>query len=392
MKKVYLHNLAVGDVLARPAYLASGKVLFDAGVEVTEEVKDTLARYGVIELYIEGGEDPLQQEMKSDEVAKDAILPLLESYRNKTREMVEKLIVGDEVSKEEVEGVVEGIIEAVAFNKNVALMLSQFEGAKGTYLIPHSINTTMFAVAVAKRMGYSEEDIERIGMSAMLHDVGMASILPHIDGKEELGEEEWDAIKRHTKDGVMIAKEKFNIDDELILSGIQKHHERKDGSGYPDGLSGEEIEQTGYIVMICDVYSALTTERIYRRIGSDPSIVSILRVLDVDGSERRSYLPYEAMRIIMADADRYYDVDVVKHLLYTVAIYPLGSLVMLNTGEVGRVAGTTDNPFRPKVDILVDGKGVKLKEPYRLDLSEKSNFKIYVVKGVTEEEYGLYYL
>jgi len=392
MKKVYLHNLAVGDVLARPAYLASGKLLFDAGVVVTEEVKDTLARYGVIELYIEGeGQDPLQEEMKSDEVARDAISPLLEDYRNRTREMIDKLIVGDEVGKEEVNFIVSGIIETVAFNKNVALILSQFKGAEGTYLIPHSINTTMFAVAVAKRMGYNNEDVERIGMSAMLHDIGMAAILPQIDGKERLSEEEWEMVRRHPADGKKLAVEKFDIDDELILNGILKHHERKDGSGYPDGLSGNQIEQTSYIVMVCDVYSALTTERIYRKVGGDPSVVSILRVLSTDDSERNSYLPYEAMRIIMADTDRFYDVDVVKNLLYTVAIYPLGSLVMLNTGEVGRVASTTDNPFRPKVDILVDSKGVKLQEPYRLDLSEKANFRLYVVKGVTEEEYGLYY-
>ena len=135
--------------------------------------------------------------------------------------------------------------------------------AKDRYTHGHSSRVASYSREIARRLGYSETQQDTIYMMGLLHDVGKIGIQDAIINKNgRLTDEEYAAIKTHPSVGAEILK---NISDfpELMV-GARWHHERYDGRGYPDGLSGEEIPETARIIAVADTYDAMTSNRSYR--------------------------------------------------------------------------------------------------------------------------------
>ena len=139
--------------------------------------------------------------------------------------------------------------------------------AKDHYTYGHSKKVCMYAVDIAKEIGYSDENIDRVRAAALLHDIGKIGIPDYILKKREtLTEDEWQLVHAHPNLGVSILKHVESLNG--CLAGVQYHHERYDGTGYPAGLKGENIPLDARILAVADSYDAMTSERPYRKKSS----------------------------------------------------------------------------------------------------------------------------
>jgi putative nucleotidyltransferase with HDIG domain len=141
----------------------------------------------------------------------------------------------------------------------------------------HSLRTVSWARATARRMGLNEMEVEMVGWGALLHDVGKLGIpKPILDKSGRLTEDEWKIVKLHPRMGSKMLESIQRLDQ--VKEIIQSHHEKFDGTGYPAGLSGNEIAIGARIISVVDAYSAMTEERAYRRTFSHEEAVHEIRL------------------------------------------------------------------------------------------------------------------
>lgn len=132
------------------------------------------------------------------------------------------------------------------------------------YTHTHSINVCIYALSLGSYLGLEEDTLEELGVSALLHDLGKSKVDPKITNKlGRLSDGEFEQMKHHPVYGHQIAI-KIGIKDSRILDGIRHHHEKLDGSGYPDAISGDKITLFARIIGVCDVFDALSTKRPYK--------------------------------------------------------------------------------------------------------------------------------
>jgi len=209
----------------------------------------------------------------------------------------------------------------------------------------HSVNVALLATLTALELGYQGKSLRYLTMGALLHDLGKLNVPREILNKPgALNEREFTIIKQHPLDGeAMLSKAEVLP---RILRTVRQHHERWDGKGYPDGLSGPEIHLDAQIVAVADVYDALTVDRSYRK----------------------AMPPYHALEMILT-SEKDFNPQVVKAFRKVLILYPEGSIVTLNTGEVGLVVAVPTNfPTRPLIRLVFDKNGRYLDREMYLDL------------------------
>lgn len=160
--------------------------------------------------------------------------------------------------------VVEPILHTVFHNQNTIKSFIEIIGYD-YYTQVHSLNVSIYSLCLGKELGLKEKDLRDLGRAALLHDIGKSKI-EHciIDKSDKLTKEEFKKVEAHPMLGYNIAST-IGIKNRNILNGIRHHHEKLDGSGYPDKLSGSEITLFPRIISICDIFDALTTRRSYKK-------------------------------------------------------------------------------------------------------------------------------
>ncbi len=200
------------------------------------------------------------------------------------------------------------------------------------YITNHSAKTTILSLAIGEKMKMPNHKLIELGIATLLHEVGMLKIPPAVyEKKGSLSEAEKKVVSAHTVLGFRALKE-FSLPRDILL-GVLEHHERNDGSGYPQNLPAQRISQFGKIIAVACSYDAQISNRPFRS-GKDAhtSLTSMLREMKV-----------------------FYDEEVMKALLGLLSIYPLGSYVTLNNGYTGIVTETNGQDFRsPGVKVLLD--------------------------------------
>ena len=174
------------------------------------------------------------------------------------------------------------------------------------YTYMHSVAVACLMIAFGRGLGFDEEQVSRCGMAGLLHDVGKARISLEILNKpSELSESEWIYMREHPAMGYEMLHSQ-EATDAGVLDACLHHHEKFDGSGYPDRMKGEDIPMLARMVAICDVYDAVTSDRVYKK-GWDPA----------DALHR------------MAGWTGHFDPVLFKAFVRTIGVYPIGSLVRL---------------------------------------------------------------
>lgn len=217
------------------------------------------------------------------------------------------------------------------------------------YIAFHQARVCVLALRIGAGIGYDRGRLLSLGQASALFDVGLwqipDTILRRVD---TLSGEELALWRSHPKLSADIVR-RWGPGDERVVQTILEHHEREQGQGFPQGLYGPAIDPDAKIIALVDTYAALT----------------------LPASSRPRLRPHEAIREIVKTRNDQFPAALVKALLSEISVFPPGTVVRLNTDEVGRVIAVNRNhPLRPKVEILADGKGQRLAAPKLLDLSE----------------------
>ncbi|MEW6670472.1 MAG: HD domain-containing phosphohydrolase [Thermodesulfobacteriota bacterium] len=231
------------------------------------------------------------------------------------------------------------------------------------YLINHCVNVAVFALKMATVLGLGKLEQEQIGLAALLHEVGMGVIPEKLIYKEQkLDEQEYAIFKKRPEFAYKILKG-FGDQYSFLADTALQVHECMDGSGYPMGLSGDEIHLYAQIIGLVDMYEALIHSR----------------------PQREKFLHFSAVKQIIKTGKRRYQKKHLKALLNIFSIFPLHSFVKLNSNAVGRVIQTyPDQPMRPKVEVIFDSQGRRVLARHVVDLSENSI--LYIVDSVSERD------
>ncbi len=244
------------------------------------------------------------------------------------------------------------------------------------YTFNHSVNVAIYSLAMGRRLGLSRGVLSELGITAMLHDIGKSKIPIEILNKPAaLNDEEWGLMKKHPLTGVEIVlnlKQLGEVNPKMVI-GIFDHHLKNDLSGYPRLFRKKRVSLFGRIIQIADAYDAMTTPRIYKKIP---------------------YTPEKALALMLKDRDVYFDSTLLKLFIGVVGLYPMGSLVLLNTHEMGIVLKTNADPQlldRPQI-ILIKREGSGKDKAECVDLAEpdgQGGYRRSIVKTLDPNQYHI---
>ncbi|NSW89854.1 MAG: HD-GYP domain-containing protein, partial [Firmicutes bacterium] len=229
------------------------------------------------------------------------------------------------------------------------------------YTYSHSVNVTILSLSIGAVIGLSKNILFKLGMAALLHDIGKVFIPKEILNKNgRLNESEFEIVKTHPYKGYQILKENNSFSYYSSI-GVLHHHEKYNGTGYPFELVGSEISLLGRIITVADVYDALTSDRPYRK----------------------AMFPSEAIEYIMGGGGTLFDSEIVKFFTKIVVPYPVGTSVLLSNNTTGIVVKNySDCCMRPIIKVVKHGD--TLVTPYYIDLKNDPNTRGIVISGIVD--------
>ncbi|MDH5666995.1 MAG: DUF3391 domain-containing protein [Nitrospira sp.] len=220
-------------------------------------------------------------------------------------------------------------------------------------LAAHALDTCILSLVIAVESELDEGLQARLGTGALLHDAGYVRFPRHlVRRRAECSEKERLLLQRHPSLGVALLTGSPGIDEE-IMRIVAEHHERGNGSGFPAGLKQDSISQLSQIVGVVDWYDGMVSRR----------------------GGRLAMLPHDAVRrLFLAGEQGWFPKSLVKTMIRSIGVYPLGSLVLLNTGEQAVVVGANARErLKPIVKIVGGPQGKSYTTPLRLDLATQPN-------------------
>ncbi|MEE9331889.1 MAG: HD domain-containing phosphohydrolase, partial [Methylophilaceae bacterium] len=288
-----------------------------------------------------------------------------------TRDIFDAIANEKHVDISRVSDVLDNMVESIGRTPDALLWLAKLKKADGNaYNLALNVSVTL--MAFNSFLGLSKEQIKMSGLAGLLQDIGKVKLSSDVLlKKDKLTKEEYEYTKKHVDESLKILKETPDISPE-VLQVVAQHHERIDGSGYPLQLSGIQLTLLSQTAGLIDTYCAMTNHRSY-----------------ADGVYHQ-----QALDQIHALSEKQFSKEIIDQLIQFMGIYPVSSLVELNTGEVGVVI--QQNQVRrllPRVMLLLDTDKVRYKAPVVLDLINKPeapNGELYaIIKGVPADSYGL---
>jgi putative nucleotidyltransferase with HDIG domain len=267
--------------------------------------------------------------------AKDLIENMMEELKKNRMPDVEKV-------KETVDGMVDSIVR----NPDALLWLTKLK-TKDSYTYGHSIDVSIYLASFGRHLGLPRDDLNMLGMAGMLQDIGKIRLPQEIlEKNQRLTPQELEIVKSHVTESVKILTDTPGVPKQ-VLNIVANHHERFDGTGYPRKLQGDAIGMYASMAAIVDTFEAMTSERPYSK----------------------AMTAQEALRTMHGWKDKTFEKTLVEQFIQCVGIYPVGSLVELNTGDIGIViAQNRVRRLQPRIMLLMDGLKEKYKTPISLDL------------------------
>jgi putative nucleotidyltransferase with HDIG domain len=256
--------------------------------------------------------------------------------------------MGKAVDVESGRALVEEISNSVMRNPGALIGLIRLK-TKDDYTYMHSVAVCALMVALAKQLGLDEQQTKDAGMAGLLHDVGKMAVPMDILNKPgKLTDAEFVSIKEHPEAGHKMLLQGEGVID-AVLDVCLHHHEKMDGTGYPEGLSGEQISLFARMGAVCDVYDAVTSNRPYKQ----------------------GWCPAESLRKMGEWVGPHFDTKVFQAFVKSIGIYPLGTLVKMESGKLGVVVEQQvgKSLLQPKVRVFFSSKSMTYIAPELIDLA-----------------------
>jgi HD-GYP domain-containing protein (c-di-GMP phosphodiesterase class II) len=366
-----------------------GSITFASGLEF-EELRSFIYAFHAVEK-IEAEENAFQNEITRRNVTHILLSKPAKSkkgYSSQTRwegakqiyaattKLVESTMLTASTEKvvdvDSVKPVVKQIVENLMDDPSILMSLASIKSFD-TYLFSHSVNVCILTLAQAMHLNLDVEFVLQLGVGALLHDLGKTFIPAEILNKPgKLTDQEWEVMKKHPIEGMkLILNSKYVTQLPAVI--IYGHHWKyKHSGGYPTLSRKLDWNRFVGIVTISDCYDAITTNRPYNRL----------------------HLPSEAINIIRKMAGIDFDPILVKHFSAIIGLYPIGSLVKLNNGDIALVLQpNAEDPTHPRVRVIADAQGTKYDEITLVDLSEKdeveNNYPLSIETIVNPEDVSI---
>lgn len=297
---------------------------------------------------------------------------IYERSTSKLRNLMDNFRLSKAVDSKEIKAVVTAVMESVAHNSDALLLLSNLK-SKTQDTVRHSINVCIVSLVFGRYLGLPEKRLSDLGFAALLHDVGEVSVSADVLAKHNRGltPEERKAMEMHTVQGADILRNNPGIPSAAIEVALT-HHERIDGKGYPRGLHGPDLSLLAKIVSIVDVFESVTNNP-----GSK---------IQVSCSD--------ALRSIYSMRDTFFDGELVEKFIKCLGIYPVGSVVELNSREVGIVISLKpDKHLLPTLMIVRNKEGKPCYPPHIINLdnfkTEEGNPQYFIIEVLEPNAFGI---
>ncbi|MCB1754073.1 MAG: HD-GYP domain-containing protein [Gammaproteobacteria bacterium] len=238
--------------------------------------------------------------------------------------------LGGEVDVGQIKQSVSGSVDSIMRNPDASLWLTRLQETDN-YTAQHSLNVAALSIITGRSLGLSKEEMQNLGVCAVMHDIGKAQLPQELFSKSQLTEDEKALIKTHPQLGHKILQSSKNMYSGAADVALW-HHEHVDGKGYPHGLTAEKIPLFAKIVAITDTYDSMTSQR--------------------PGTKTLS--PSEGLDYLYALRGKRFDEELVLKFIDGIGIFPAGSIVEMTNGEVGIVLSSTKDKLKPKVILILD--------------------------------------
>lgn len=290
-----------------------------------------------------------------------------------TRGVINKIKSGEKIGIKKAKRVIEGMVDLILEEEQLLLGMTAIKDYD-EYTYHHSVNVSILSVALGQRLGLSKKILTELGLVALFHDIGKIEIPNEILNKStSFTDAEWTIMKKHPFWGVRALLKLRGFDATSMRSAIVafEHHMNYDFSGYPKTRKRFELDFYSKIISLADQYDGMTSSRVYSRIPMSPD---------------------RALSLMMERAGKQLDPILFKFFINMIGVFPVGTLVMLDTKELGLVY-QSEAMFldRPKVLVIINGKGEKA-DSYIVDLTEKDsngNFLRTIVKTMDPNKYKI---
>lgn len=352
----FRHRMAVTSMEQVEQLKACGVETLDVSVEIgeAEALTDTDGSETAAPAAAAAGDTAPEAEPspKVTAIPFEEELPAAKLVYTAAKNVIEQAMLdvrmGRDINMDAVNQVVSEMADSVLRNPDALTSLSRLKHFD-EYTFFHSVNTSLLALSLGRNLGIDEARLHQLGVGTLLHDIGKTKIPLEIlnkPGKYEA--HEFEIMKQHVMRGAEVLSGTTGLTDGFLRPALE-HHERVDGTGYPYHRHKSELSQFGMMAAVVDIYDAITSDRCYHK--AKPA--------------------HEALQFLYAISQKgHLEHTLVQRFIQVVGVYPVGSIVQLNTGELGVVSRINRQaPLEPVILVVKGAGNTILSQPETADLS-----------------------
>lgn len=314
MKKIYIEDVETGMILGQDIFNDNGQLIITEGTQLKDNHIDYIRNLNLMYIIIQVEPDKLEyfnkQQRKEEEFQ--------ETYQHsvkKFKKIFKEIKLGSKLLENEINDIITPILDEVDRSTNLVERIWQIQ-QNDEYTFEHSVQVSIFSALMGKWLKLHKRDIKELAIAGLLHDLGKCNIPDSILNKpSSLSLEELAIMKNHPILGYMILIGSKDFYSDKIMQGVLQHHERCDGNGYPSALIGVQIHPYAKLVAIADIYSAMTSDRVYRE----------------------KLCPFNVAEMMYNDSQGQLDTFYCNMFLYRISQYFIGNHVRLSDGSLGKI-------------------------------------------------------
>lgn len=351
----FFSSRAVGGIIFRPALTAEELIRFAALLNRepalftgARDINDIILKadihhielHRVVLLDKQSGSDVKAGMKKASEIFREAV--------DAVKEMVKSVHRGKTLNVRKMNSIVQTMVDSMLDNRDALLGLTNIK-MYDEYTFAHSVNTSILAVSLGTYLAFEKPRIAALGVAGLMHDIGKVNVPPEIINKPgKLTEEEWEAIKRHPVEGALMLADTAGMSKLAMICAFE-HHQHGDVRSYPRIEGDVRQHPFTQILALVDAYEAMTAARVYYQ----------------------AQMPVDlAIRILLKKRSAPFNAVLVKAFVNMMGIFPIGTLLKLDTGEIGLVVHQTADLMRPKLLLLTKFDGSEKEKRNEVSLIE----------------------